>query len=105
MYGRVPRYFWYLSPSVLVLLGNLNPQLRGRETADTAESNDYLVVLTLSIAGDVLCSCLGKCYLSFLQVLCKTHTRDWLFLKWTAWLRFLQVWESVNEMEMKNPQQ
>lgn len=86
-------------PVVLGLLGNLNPQLGGRVTAEAAESNDYPVALTLSVAGDVLCSCLGKCCLSFLQVLSsKAHARDGLFLTWTAWLCFLQIWESVNEM-------
>ena len=86
------------TPVVLGLLASLNPQLRGRETAGAAESNDYPVAFTLSVAGDVLRSCLGKCYLSFLRVLrSKAPTRDWLFLRWTAWLCFLQIWESVNE--------
>ena len=83
---------------VLGLRGGLNPQLRGRETAEATGSGDYPVALTLSVAGDVLCSCLGKCYLSVLQLLrSKADPRDWLFLRWTARLCFLQIWENVNE--------
>lgn len=49
-------------PGILALLGSLNPQLGGGETAEAAETNDYPVALTLSIAGGVLCSCLRQCY-------------------------------------------
>lgn len=93
------------SQDIPVALG-WNPQLRGRETAEAAESSDYPEALTLSVAGDMLHSCLRKCYLSFLQVLSsKARSRDWLLLRCPAWLCFFQIWESGNELYIKNAQE